>query len=162
MTAASRNNSWVGSIHFPDTGTPTTPGTGQPSAAPDLTFTYYVDGKLATRTDARGVRFIHIYDAQGNRIRTWVEYPADYDGSGLRLEDKVERVELAYDPATGEPTGATAYSSDEDESQPVPYPIEPTIVAESEFAYNDFGLLGVGGAGVRRDGGGDEPVGGRL
>ncbi|MFG0285957.1 MAG: hypothetical protein ACF8R7_16190 [Phycisphaerales bacterium JB039] len=128
----SRNNGWVGSIHFSGDG-------GQPSATPDLTFTYYVDGKLATRTDRRGVTFTHIYDAQGNRIRTWVSYPYDMDGSGLRTEDLVERIELAYDAVTGELTLATAYSSDEDPQNPGEVML--TVVAQNEFSYDPFGSL---------------------
>jgi YD repeat-containing protein len=129
VTQESRNNGWVGSIHFPGSD-------GQPKTNPDLEFAYYIDGKLATRTDARGMRFVHWYDALGNRVETRVEYPADHDGSGLRLEDKVERIELAYDAATGELTRATAYSTDEVGSS-----VEETTVAESEFAYDEFGSL---------------------
>jgi hypothetical protein len=128
----------VGSIHFPQTGGSTP---GQPHEDPDLEFTYYVDGRLATRTDARGARFVHFYDALGNRVETLARPASDGSPPTLRLEDKVERIALEWDAATGELTRATAYSSDEIEVGSPPYDVEETTVAESEFAYDAFGSL---------------------
>ncbi|NLX21748.1 MAG: hypothetical protein GXY55_08780, partial [Phycisphaerae bacterium] len=44
----SRHNGWIAEVHYPD------PATGQPIAAPSFAFTYYADGAVASRTDAKG------------------------------------------------------------------------------------------------------------
>jgi len=65
----SHNKSWPARVYFPD------PVTGQPSLVPSLEFTYYADGLVRTRTDARGCAFTHTYDQFGRRTRTDVTYP---------------------------------------------------------------------------------------
>ncbi len=68
----SGNNGWIREVHFPDSAT------GLPSSTDILTFTYYSDGSVASRTDARGIVFRHKYDELNRRIETVIEDAAWY------------------------------------------------------------------------------------
>lgn len=131
----STNNEWISTIRFPGDEV----GVGPAS----FTFTYYVDGSLATRTDARGVEFAHFYDDQGRRIETRVTYgdegtslplPTPFDGGDVRPADRVSRVAFSYDQATGELLTATSYTIDEGTGAEVE-------VAQSVFEYDENGRL---------------------
>ncbi|MEP0845258.1 MAG: RHS repeat protein, partial [Phycisphaerae bacterium] len=109
----SRNKSWIAAVHYPD------PVSGQPSAAPDLSFTYYIDGSVATRTDARGVVFTYRYDEFGRCIETLVDDAAWYAGPGdpadlnplLPPPFRISRIEHDYSP-DGRLTTTTAWHND--------------------------------------------------
>ncbi|NRA57336.1 MAG: hypothetical protein HRU13_04365 [Phycisphaerales bacterium] len=131
----STNNEWISAIRFP--------GDEAGSGPASYTFTYYVDGSLATRTDARGVEFAHFYDDQGRRIETLVTYgdegtasplPVPYDGGDVRPADRVSRLAFTYDDATGEMLSATSYTFDEAS-------LAEVKVAESVFQYDANGRL---------------------
>lgn len=128
FVAVSANNDWVGAVKFPDAN-------GDPSSTADLEFQYYPDGLLASRTDARGVVFEHLYDDLGRRIWTHVLYPDDtgiFDGGSVKPADRVELVGYEYDDASGVLTRATAWS----EYTPGVTPADADIVARSEFEYD--------------------------
>lgn len=131
FTGVSANNDWVGEVRFPDAnGDPT-----DPSENPDLKFQYYPDGLLASRTDARGVRFEHLYDDLGRRIWTHVIYPDTtdpFDGGTVKPADRIELVGYEYHNASGVLTRATAWS----EYTPGTPPVDADIVARSEFTYD--------------------------
>ncbi|MCK6486652.1 MAG: hypothetical protein L6R00_21290 [Phycisphaerae bacterium] len=54
-------------MHYPD------PVTGQPAAEPAFAFQYTIDGLVAARSDARGMRFEHAYDELGRRIEATID-----------------------------------------------------------------------------------------
>ncbi|MCB9844664.1 MAG: AHH domain-containing protein [Phycisphaeraceae bacterium] len=123
LTVISRNGAWIGSVHFPDTAT------GQPAEDPDLSFQYYSDGLLATRTDARGVTFTHVYDALGNRVQTLADMSA-WTGDTAPA-DRIDRIDFTYDLPTGELLDSLA-STDGDPQE---------IVAHTRYAYDPRGNL---------------------
>src|SRR5262249_43299523 len=57
--AQSANNALVRSVRFPS------PSAEAPHATDDLVFTYYEDGSIAARTDARGIVVMYQYDELG-------------------------------------------------------------------------------------------------
>lgn len=121
------NPSLIGAIRFPDHAT------GLPRSDPDLTFAYYPDGLLATRTDAIGTAFEHSYDELGNRTLSHIDTsgasnaPHAYAAS----EDFIRNIEYRYDPATGELLWAQATADNG----------TPEIVATHRFDYDPRGNL---------------------
>ncbi|HZW06249.1 MAG TPA: polymorphic toxin-type HINT domain-containing protein [Phycisphaerales bacterium] len=73
---------------------PSIPGS---TGAPDFTFKYYPDGRLARRTDRRGLEFTYFYDGRGNRTAAIVSNRQEYDPFQSALVDVSEEVQLAYD-----------------------------------------------------------------
>ncbi len=74
-STVSQNNGYIKEVHFPDDVT------GQPDPADSIAFTYYADGLVHSRTDARGVVLTHKYDELGRRYETTVDDSALYAGS---------------------------------------------------------------------------------
>ncbi len=120
-------------VWYPD------PATGEydSQAFPDLRFTYFADGKVATRADARGVVFLYSYDDDGNLTRVRV------DDTGLPILGLVtsdesrphNRIEFDHD-ERGAMTRATTYRQDGLDAPP-----GGTVQTESEFAYDVWGAL---------------------
>jgi YD repeat-containing protein len=80
----------------------------------DVTYTYYADGLLATRTDERGVLFKYYYDHAGRLA----EVLADESNSTTYLynapapKDRVDRVLFTYNQTTGQLETAQAFDRD--------------------------------------------------
>jgi len=94
--AISGNNAWIGEVRFPDAVT------GEPSTTDILTFTYYSNGSVATRTDARGIIFRHEYDELNRRIETEIDDSAWYPPPGANQTsiyppNRVRRIMYGYD-----------------------------------------------------------------
>ncbi len=91
----SANNSFIKKVHFPSRAT------SQPSEDDVLTFTYYSDGSVATRTDQRGIKFTHHYDELGRRVETLIDDSAWYvtppAGQGQTLPpNRIHRLVYEY------------------------------------------------------------------
>ncbi|HOW73396.1 MAG TPA: thrombospondin type 3 repeat-containing protein [Phycisphaerae bacterium] len=71
----SENNGWIKDVHYPD------PTTGQPSAAASFTFTYYSDGSVASRKDAKNNEFRYRYDEVGRLVRVDFTGQSAYAGA---------------------------------------------------------------------------------
>ena len=65
----SAHNGWVSKVTYPE--------------GDWLTFAYYADGSVATRTDSKGNVFYHAYDLQGRRTKTWIDDQAYYNPTGM-------------------------------------------------------------------------------
>ena len=116
----SEHNGWIREVHYPD------PATGQPRTTADLTFQYYADGSVATRTDALGVRFTYVYDTLGRRIETRIGLPpSDLELNAL---NPIRRIGCAYT-SDGRITRVTAYDE------------QDNILSESLFEYDGRGNL---------------------
>jgi len=114
----SRHNGWIAEVHYPD------PATGQPIAAPSFAFTYYADGAVASRTDAKGNRFDYRYDELGRLVEVGFLSKSAY-ATG---DDTTGTVAFEYSP-DGKPTLATVY---DDQAQ---------ILYQNQFDYDDRGNL---------------------
>ena len=69
--AISLNNGWIKEVHYPD------PATGAPAAAASFTFTYYSDGSVASRKDAKNNEFHYQYDELGRLKQVdFTQHPA--------------------------------------------------------------------------------------
>ncbi len=98
----SANNTLIKAVRFPDRET------GQPAAAADLTFTYYPDGTVASRTDANGNTLNYLYDEIGRLVEVAVA-----EGGSLPTDapdSRVRRIEYGYLP-DGRVETATLYSA---------------------------------------------------
>jgi YD repeat-containing protein len=114
----SQHNGWIQQVKFPDRGS------GQPSATHTLTFTYFPDGAVASRTDALGVTFHYEYDEESRLTEAAATYPAADSWAPPRCA----RVTFEYD-AEGRPTLATAYDEDEN------------LIAEDLYEHDGFDNL---------------------
>lgn len=127
----SQNNQWIKEVRFP--------GDESPDPA-SYTFTYYADGTLASRTDARDVSFYYFYDDRGRQTETLVSYGDEstrpFDGGNVYPADRIHRVEYEYDAATGELLKATAYSYDDIENETGEFEVSQSI-----FQYDENGRL---------------------
>lgn len=107
---------------------------GQPAASPAITLRYTIDGMVADRTDGRGVKLSHTYDALGRRVLTVVDDSAWYDANSSASANAppnlITSVGYAYD-AVGRPTNVTAYTGSGFSN----------IGADNAFDYDDFGNL---------------------
>ncbi len=125
----SENNGWIKTVRYPD------PVTGKPKQDPlpvDLTFEYYSDGSVATRTDAEGVRFRYIYDELGRRTECRVEFntTADETYHTATGANPIRLIKYAYSP-DGKLVKASAYSD----------PAGTTLLFENQSDYDDRGNL---------------------
>jgi YD repeat-containing protein len=84
QAAISGNNSWISAVHYPD------PVTGQPSTEASLTFTYYSDGSVASRMDAKGNWFKYFYDALGRNTRTEFESQSALASGGTPISGSID------------------------------------------------------------------------
>ncbi len=121
------NNGWVKSVHFPD------PATGAASAAGSLSFKYFADGLVATRTDARGVEFRYSYDEESRLLAIDAVYPSSMTPPAPQQPpaDRFARLDFEYD-SLGNLKRAKARMSG-----------SPTaaIVTDNIYEYDDFGNL---------------------
>ena len=116
-TPISFNNGWIKEVHYPD------PATGQPSTAPSFSFTYYSDGSVASRTDARGNIFNYQYDELGRLKRVYFTERSAYEEvsyTGYLI--------FTYTP-DGKPDLATVYNT------------AGTILSQNHFDYDGRGNL---------------------
>lgn len=95
QAAISNNNSWIREVRFPDGQT------GLPSTTDILTFTYYPNGAVASRTDPRGIIFKHWYDDLGRRTETEVDDqawypPPDPNQTSLWPPNRIRRIKYEY------------------------------------------------------------------
>ncbi|MCC6678160.1 MAG: hypothetical protein IT436_13545 [Phycisphaerales bacterium] len=89
-TVISENKGLVGAVHYPRKDS------GQPRDNPDLTFRYYSDGFLATRTDARGIVLTYSYNELGQLVETAVDDDAWFTGSFYDPIGRVSRIVYTY------------------------------------------------------------------
>lgn len=103
----SENGGMVAEVHFPDrtTGAPAANDSG-------FVFTYYPDGLLRSRTDGRGIKFVHKYDELGNLVRTDVDYTNAQYPLNIQPVDRIIRVDYQHAPATGELLRVTTWTTD--------------------------------------------------
>lgn len=127
--AVSRNNGLIAEVRYPNDVT------GQPNPYDSIKFTYYPDGLVRTRTDARGVVLTHHFDELNRRILTEVDDssiypdPVDENGDGEIDEDvrptgRVGRLEYEYT-ADGMPSLVTIRDAAGD------------VIAQNRFAYDE-------------------------
>lgn len=122
--AISQSNMWVASVRYPK------PDTGQPGNA-DIAFTYYSDGSVASRTDARGVTLTYQYDSLDRLIETVVDDSAVFGSldpnDPADPTDRVTRIEYDYLP-DGKTALVTTYSTHPAAGE--------YVLAQSQFGYD--------------------------
>lgn len=123
----SQHNGWVSAVYLPDEAT------GQPSSTPSLTFTYYPDGLVRSRTDALGRLFTHTYDQFGRRTLTTIDYnwPSNDPYEAYRPLDLADTLEYEYDDRD-RLVRATAVRDDNGND---------VIIADNTYAYDNLGNL---------------------
>ncbi|MCG3131835.1 MAG: hypothetical protein FLDDKLPJ_02645 [Phycisphaerae bacterium] len=68
----------ISEVHYPDLDPQTTPG-------PSLVFSYFLDGSVATRQDARNCSFAYTYDELGRLVQVEVDDSAWYGEPGSEV-----------------------------------------------------------------------------
>jgi YD repeat-containing protein len=126
------DNTLPAAVYFPDAG-----GAlyyvGRPA---DLTFRYYPDGLLATRTDAKGNVFTYKYDELGNQASIRAQYPGAGSSPAPAPKDLIRDVFFQRDPL-GKLLRATAWSTTaHDPPISSDYP-----VADTKWTYDTRGNL---------------------
>lgn len=128
-TAISSNRSWIQSVHYPNRTS------GLPDPDSSLTFTYFSDGSLASRTDALGTRFRYRYSESSQLVDIFVDYgpppelcPPTVD---VTPPNRVSHVVFTYDDNDTLLT-ATAYT--------LVAGVE-TLLTQNAYAYGTFGNL---------------------
>ncbi len=125
----SHNGGFVGAVRFPDKAT------GVPSDNPGLSFTYYPDGLLRSRTDGRGIKVTHHYDELGNRVHTDIDYSQAQYPANLAPVDQIVSLDYQYETATGLLLRAKAWTPDTaNQGQFV-------LVSDNQFLYDSRGNL---------------------
>ena len=120
-------------LDYPTTGALADPSS--PSTPHDITYTYYADGLLATRTDERGVIFKYYYDHAG-RLTELLADESDcttYLHNDTPPKDRIDKITFTYDPAKGHLTNASAQDRDGGTTM--------VTVSSNEFAYDSRGNL---------------------
>ncbi|MCW5769564.1 MAG: RHS repeat protein, partial [Phycisphaeraceae bacterium] len=158
-TADSFGGSLLAALKYPTAAG--SPLTILPSVDPDIAYTYYADGLLATRTDERGIIFKYYYDHAGRLTRVLADESnaTTYLYNDAPPKDRVDEIVFMYDAATGRlvetaandrdggsggnsaPISGSLYEYDPrgnltSESQFHAYAILPTFEPKIEYAWN--------------------------
>lgn len=120
----SQNNAWIASVFYPKADT------GVPATTPDLVFTYYSDGAVASRTDGRGVTMTYTYDSLGRNVETTIDDSSVFGSldPNKTPADRVTRVEYDY-VADGQLTSVTAYTLDPNSRE--------RVLAQNQYGYDE-------------------------
>jgi YD repeat-containing protein len=122
-------------LDYPTTGTLGDPSS--PSTPHDITYTYYADGLLATRTDERGVIFKYYYDHAGRLTKLLADESdcSTYQHNVTPPKDRIDKIEFVYDAAKGHLNTAVAYDRGAGTGG------ADLIVSSTDFAYDSRGNL---------------------
>ncbi|MEW6251078.1 MAG: hypothetical protein AB1716_10555, partial [Planctomycetota bacterium] len=124
-TTQSGNNALISRVTYPD------PDPNSPGRSDWLEFSYYSDGSVAQRTDARGTEFYYRYDTLGRLTDIWVDDVAYYcQAAPWDPGVRTHHVAMSYT-ADGQPENVTAYS----------YASGVDTIAGNAFVYNGRGRL---------------------
>lgn len=123
--AIGEHPAWIRVVSYPD------PITGQPSDKDILTFSYYGDGKVASRYDGRGVGVRYSYDDVGRRTSIEYDdkklYPIEHPLPNLPVR-RGSKLLFSYTPV-GQLATAVSLAATGDS------------IAKNEFTYDGFGNL---------------------
>ncbi len=120
----SLNHGFIAAVHYPN------PTTGQPDETRFLEFTYYADGSVASRTDARGILLRYAYDDQKRLSDVWVDDAAWFGATEPDYAPLHRVAHVMYE-----------YTSDGDLTLVTACDAADAVIAQNAFGCDGYGDL---------------------